>query len=50
MICRDFLQRVRLIGGTGGSITNPGTVPEPSTLALLGIVGLGLVARRRMRA
>jgi len=39
-----------IIGGTGGSITNPGTVPEPSTLALLGIVALGLVARRRMRA
>ena len=39
-----------IIGGTGGSITNPGTVPEPSTLALLGIVGLGLVARRCMRA
>lgn len=35
-----------IIGGSGGSITNP--VPEPSTLALLGIATLALVMRRRI--
>ena len=39
-----------IIGGSGGSITNPNPVPEPSILALLGIAALGLVACRRVKA
>lgn len=42
--------RAVIIGGTGGSITNPGgTVPEPGSLALLGIGAMGLVLLRRRK-
>jgi len=34
----------------GGEIGSPGAIPEPSTAGFLGLVGLGLLARRRVRS
>lgn len=39
-----------IIGSSSGSITNPGGVPEPSTLLLLGAGLIGIAARRRAKA
>lgn len=39
-----------IIGSSSGSITNPGGVPEPSTLLLLGAGLMGIAARRRAKA
>jgi hypothetical protein len=33
---------------TGGEIGSPGVIPEPSTASFLGLVGLGLLLRRRV--
>lgn len=38
-----------IIGGSGGSITNPNGVPEPISLALMGIGLAGLAAARRSK-
>ena len=38
-----------IIGGASGSITDPGRVPEPGTVTLLGLAlaGLGFARRKR---
>lgn len=46
-------QRAAIIGGTGGSITNPGNpIPEPGVMALmgLGLAGLAVIRRRKQSA
>ena len=47
----DLKEPTVITAGAKDPVVSPGnTVPEPSTLALLGMAALGMVVRRRRRA